>query len=162
LLLKLGVQWEHKGKEVVKRCLVVLALPLGIRLTCGCCVPLQVLLPYSQGALLDELHKMGQVNDTQYTEAGTLLTASVPRCLVGKLQRYAVGCSSSDEDSSSGDDSSSSSSSSLWSGSDVQGEDGSSWQQQQQQLPPGWMQDVPDLVLSRSVSSSSNSSMSSL
>jgi hypothetical protein len=51
---------------------------------------LQVLLPYSQGALLDELHKMGKVIGTAYTESGTLLTASVPRCLVGKLLQYAT------------------------------------------------------------------------
>lgn len=55
----------------------------------------QVLLPYSQGALLDELHKMGKVLDTAYTEAGTLLSASVPRCLVGKLVQYAAADSSS-------------------------------------------------------------------
>lgn len=51
---------------------------------------LQVLLPYSQGALLDETHKMGKVLDTAYTETGALLTASVPRCLVGKLLQYAT------------------------------------------------------------------------
>jgi hypothetical protein len=62
----------------------------------GACVLLQVLLPYAQGALLDEVHKMGQVADTAYTEDGTLLTASVPRCLVGKLQHYMVAGSSSD------------------------------------------------------------------
>lgn len=62
---------------------------------------LQVLLPYSQGALLDELHKMGKVLDTAYTEAGTLLTARVPRCLVGKLQQYEVGEPNSDTSDSS-------------------------------------------------------------
>jgi hypothetical protein len=62
---------------------------------------LQVLLPYSQGALLDELHKMGKVLDTAYTETGTLLTASVPRCLVGKLQQYATEDLSSDTSDSS-------------------------------------------------------------
>lgn len=51
---------------------------------------MQVLLPYSQGALLDEVHKMGKVTDTAYTETGTLVTANVPRCLVGKLQPYAT------------------------------------------------------------------------
>jgi hypothetical protein len=68
-----------------------------------CCIAscLQVLLPYSQGALLDELHKMGKVLDTAYTEAGTLLTASVPRCLVGKLQQYEVADPSSDTSDSS-------------------------------------------------------------
>jgi hypothetical protein len=54
---------------------------------------LQVLLPYSAGALLDEVHKMGKVSSTAYTEQGTRLTACVPRCLVGKLQPY---CSTAD------------------------------------------------------------------
>mgnify|MGYP001807599021 CR=1 FL=1 len=73
---------------------------------------LQVLLPYAQGALLDEVHKMGQVADTAYTEDGTLLTASVPRCLVGKLQHYVVAGSSSDGDGSSDG--------SLWADSDYE------------------------------------------
>lgn len=81
------------------------------------CIASQVLLPYSQGALLDELHKMGKVLDTAYTETGTLLTASVPRCLVGKLQQYAT-----DDPSARGGDSSDSS---LWSyGLDADGDAG--------------------------------------
>lgn len=51
---------------------------------------MQVLLPYSAGALLDDLHKMGKVTDTHYTEQGTRVTAHVPRCLVGKLEQYAT------------------------------------------------------------------------
>lgn len=74
-----------------------------------CCNASQVLLPYSQGALLDELHKMGKVLNTAYTEAGTLLSASVPRCLVGKLVQYAAADSSSSISSSG--------SSSGWGGS---------------------------------------------
>jgi hypothetical protein len=60
---------------------------------------LQVLLPYSAGALLDEVHKMGKVTDTAYIEQGTRLTARVPRCLVGKLQPY---CSAADGSSTAG------------------------------------------------------------
>jgi hypothetical protein len=62
-------------------------------------VCLQVLLPYSAGALLDEVHKMGKVSDTAYTEQGTRLTARVPRCLIGKLQPY---CSTADGSSTAG------------------------------------------------------------
>ena len=51
---------------------------------------MQVLLPYSAGALLDDLHKMGKVTDAHYTEQGTLVTAHVPRNLVGKLDQYSI------------------------------------------------------------------------
>lgn len=52
-----------------------------------------MLLPYSAGALLDDVHKMGKVTDTQYTEQGTRITAHVPRCLVGKLEQYSISSS---------------------------------------------------------------------
>jgi hypothetical protein len=51
---------------------------------------LQLLLPYTAGDLLDDLHKTGRVHSSEYTETGTLLTASVPPQMVGVLQRYAV------------------------------------------------------------------------
>eukprot|EP00878_Enallax_costatus_P010297 GHUV01010747.1.p1 GENE.GHUV01010747.1~~GHUV01010747.1.p1 ORF type:complete len:190 (+),score=72.44 GHUV01010747.1:375-944(+) len=53
-------------------------------------VEMEVLLPYSAGALLDDLHKMGKVTDTHYTEHGTRVVAHVPRNLVGKLEQYSV------------------------------------------------------------------------
>lgn len=55
---------------------------------CTVVIGVQVLLPYSAGALLDDVHKMGKVTHTAYTEQGTHITARVPRCLVGKLQQY--------------------------------------------------------------------------
>lgn len=51
-------------------------------------VLLQVLLPYAAGDLLDELHKLGRVLDTQYAEDGCLVTALVPAPLVGRLRPY--------------------------------------------------------------------------
>uniref|UniRef100_A0A383VVV6 Hflx-type G domain-containing protein n=1 Tax=Tetradesmus obliquus TaxID=3088 RepID=A0A383VVV6_TETOB len=62
-------------------------------------VEMEVLLPYSAGALLDELHKMGKVSSTAYTEQGTRLAARVPLCLVGKLQPY---CCTADGSSTAG------------------------------------------------------------
>eukprot|EP00879_Flechtneria_rotunda_P024615 GHRR01026113.1.p1 GENE.GHRR01026113.1~~GHRR01026113.1.p1 ORF type:complete len:432 (+),score=149.28 GHRR01026113.1:241-1536(+) len=56
-------------------------------------VEMEVLLPYSAGALLDDVHKMGKVLEETYTEAGTRVRAQAPRCLVGKLQQYDVECS---------------------------------------------------------------------
>lgn len=57
---------------------------------CAATYLLQLLLPYTAGDLLDDLHKTGRVHSSEYTEAGTRLTASVPPQMVGVLQRYAV------------------------------------------------------------------------
>jgi hypothetical protein len=104
------------------------------------CLPLhllQVLLPYSQGALLDELHTAGKVLAVEHTEAGTQLTANVPRHMVGRLLQYATAGSGSSQE-----------------GSGQAAED--PWQSQQRQhqlaghqLPQDWAQ----LVAARSLSS---------
>eukprot|EP00775_Hariotina_reticulata_P012176 gene12176-12313_t len=61
---------------------------------------MQVLLPYSAGGLLDDLHKMGKVDEVHYTEQGVQVTARVPRCLVGKLAPYSNLYKSSSSSSS--------------------------------------------------------------
>lgn len=90
---------------------------------------------------------MGQVADTAYTEDGTLLTASVPRCLVGKLQHYVVAGSSSDGDGS------------LWADSDYEeggeGDEAEEVQQAGQQAVGSSR--LGDLALSHGTSSSSSS-----
>ena len=63
---------------------------------------LQLLLPYTAGDLLDELHKTGRVHSTEYIEAGAAVVASVPVQLVGKVQQYKVGGTSSTGSTSGG------------------------------------------------------------
>ena len=51
---------------------------------------MQMCIPYSEGALLDVLHREAQVVSIDYAENGTLVTAIVDDKLCGKLQGYQV------------------------------------------------------------------------
>jgi GTP-binding protein HflX len=50
----------------------------------------EVLVPYTDGALVARVHAEGTVLDQQHTEQGTLLSARVPADLAGALRRFAV------------------------------------------------------------------------
>jgi hypothetical protein len=56
----------------------------------------QLLIPFSSGDLLDDLHKTGNVVSLEYEETGSRVTAGVPRHLMGKLRPFAVGGLTSD------------------------------------------------------------------
>lgn len=121
---------------------------------------MQVLLPYSEGALLDELHKMGKVSDTSYTESGTVVSASVPRCLAGKLEPFAtssssIGSNSIGSSSSGTRNKKQPPTSTAGDGAHGPAHGDNEWTQQQQQRPVHF---DTDLVASRSSSSSSSAS----
>lgn len=52
-------------------------------------VRVEVLLPFSAGALVSRIHAEGVVYSEEHTGEGTLLTARVPREIAGLLQQYA-------------------------------------------------------------------------
>lgn len=51
---------------------------------------MQLCIPYSDGAVLDVLHREAQVTSMEYAENGTLVTAIVDDKLCGRLQKYQV------------------------------------------------------------------------
>lgn len=53
-------------------------------------IPVQVLIPYSQGDLVDEIHRCGVVKATEYTAEGTEVCAHVPPSLASRLAVLAV------------------------------------------------------------------------
>lgn len=50
----------------------------------------EVLLPYIAGDLLDDIHTAGSVRSTEYRPDGSLVTALVPRSLLGRLRDYST------------------------------------------------------------------------
>lgn len=50
----------------------------------------QVLLPYAQGDLLEQLHRTGEVISTEYVEKGVLVRARVPDSVAGRVQAYST------------------------------------------------------------------------
>jgi len=46
-----------------------------------------VLIPYTQGDLVDEIHRAGVVLREEYSEQGTLMHVHVPTHLAGKLEQ---------------------------------------------------------------------------
>ena len=54
-------------------------------------VLLDVVLPYSQGALLAQLREQGAILAEEYGESGVALSLKVPRSLAGRLERFAHG-----------------------------------------------------------------------
>jgi GTP-binding protein HflX len=55
---------------------------------------LSVVLPYARGDLLARAHSEGEVLAVEHTEAGTALTARVPRGLAAELDQFAVAAGS--------------------------------------------------------------------
>ena len=47
-------------------------------------------LPYSEGALLNDIHELGAMLHEEFTPSGTLVHARVPPSLYGRLQPYEV------------------------------------------------------------------------
>ena len=47
-------------------------------------------LPYSEGALLNDIHELGAMLNEEFTPSGTLVHARVPPSLYGRLQPYEV------------------------------------------------------------------------
>ena len=52
---------------------------------------MQLLIPYSDGGVLDTLHREAEVRSVEYAEAGTLVDAVVDDKTCGRLQKYKVG-----------------------------------------------------------------------
>lgn len=51
---------------------------------------MQLLIPYSDGAILDDLHRQAQILHQQYTEEGTRVEAIVDDKICGRLQKYKI------------------------------------------------------------------------
>ncbi len=47
-----------------------------------------MLLPFSAGDLLDDMHRLGTVTDVQYCEEGCRASALVPPAIAGRLEAY--------------------------------------------------------------------------
>ena len=52
--------------------------------------PMRLLIPYSDGAVLDLLHREAQILSTEYAAEGTLVDAIVDDKTCGQMQKYAV------------------------------------------------------------------------
>jgi hypothetical protein len=50
----------------------------------------EVLLPYSAGDLVDDVHKAGSVQRIEYVQEGARVSAKVPAQLAGRLQPYSL------------------------------------------------------------------------
>lgn len=59
-------------------------------------VDVDVLLPYSEGALLDDVHTGGSIKAVEYVADGTRVLARVPGPLAGRLRPYAVAAEAQD------------------------------------------------------------------
>ena len=53
-------------------------------------VPLDLLLPYSAGAVLPLIRQNGQIHAISYTDTGTRLTVSVPKSMEPQLAPYVL------------------------------------------------------------------------
>ena len=51
-------------------------------------IPLDLMLPYSEGALLSAIRQNGQIHSLVYTDFGTQISASVPRAMTARLSPY--------------------------------------------------------------------------
>ena len=51
---------------------------------------MQLLIPYSDGGVLDMLHRESEVRSVEYAEAGTLVEAVVDDKTCGRMQKYKV------------------------------------------------------------------------
>ena len=49
-------------------------------------VPRQILVPYTRGEIVTEIHRGGVVRSEEFTEAGTRLVASLPLALANRLE----------------------------------------------------------------------------
>jgi GTP-binding protein HflX len=52
--------------------------------------PVQVLLPYAQGDLVDLFHSLGLVESSSHEETGVRLSGRLPASLVGRFERYLI------------------------------------------------------------------------
>jgi 50S ribosomal subunit-associated GTPase HflX len=53
-------------------------------------VPIEVVIPYSQGVELNAVHEQGNVELVDYREKGTYVRALVPEAIANRLERYRV------------------------------------------------------------------------
>jgi GTP-binding protein HflX len=54
-------------------------------------VPMELLIPYGQEGVLNELRQLGGLESTEYTQVGTRATAKAPRAAAHRFQEYRVG-----------------------------------------------------------------------
>ena len=53
-------------------------------------VEAELLVPYSDGAVITELHALNAVKETEYVEDGTKITASIPEAEIARFEKYMV------------------------------------------------------------------------
>ncbi|HEY53728.1 MAG TPA: GTPase HflX [Caldilineae bacterium] len=53
--------------------------------------PIEVLIPYQEGELLDLFHRVGVVMRQEHRAAGTLLSGRLPKSVVGRFRAYETG-----------------------------------------------------------------------
>ncbi|MBQ4152466.1 MAG: GTPase HflX [Schwartzia sp.] len=53
-------------------------------------VEAELLVPYSDGAVITELHALNAVKETEYVEDGTKITASIPESEIARFEKYMV------------------------------------------------------------------------
>ena len=51
-------------------------------------VEAELLVPYSDGAVITELHALNAVKETEYVEDGTKITASIPEAEIARFEKY--------------------------------------------------------------------------
>lgn len=51
-------------------------------------VEAELLVPYSDGAVITELHALNAVKETEYVEDGTKITASIPESEIARFEKY--------------------------------------------------------------------------
>ena len=49
-----------------------------------------LLVPYSDGAVITQLHALNAVKETEYVEEGTKLTVSLPHSEMERFEKYVV------------------------------------------------------------------------
>jgi len=62
-------------------------------------VPIEVLIPYSKGDELNNVHEQGNVEMVDYREEGVLVRARVPESVANRLDQYGVDLSCADDTS---------------------------------------------------------------
>jgi GTPase len=53
-------------------------------------VPIEVIIPYSDGMELNTVHEQGNVESIDYRETGTYIQALVPKSIANRLEKYSV------------------------------------------------------------------------
>jgi len=81
-----------RTKEGVADCLVTLLDSLR-----DVMVNVEVLIPFANAALVNEVHERGVVESEDYRSTGSLMVASVPRDLLYRLQPYRLDAASDEE-----------------------------------------------------------------